>query len=174
MATNKNGPTADLAKIQAAYDGTAKLLPAASSETVGGVTYTQPQILSKLDGWIQSIKDVDTIRTQLKQALADRETAIAAAKEFLKDFKAALIAQLGRLNPELAQFGFPPEKARTSLTAAQKVQKAAKAKATRDLLGTKGKKQKAEAVKAATQPQVSVGPDGAISIVPESPAPKGA
>ncbi|MHB8416711.1 MAG: hypothetical protein ACYDCL_01455 [Myxococcales bacterium] len=174
MATNKQKPTAELVKLQAAVAGTQKLIPATSSETVGGVTYTQPQILAKLQAWIQFYTNVDSLHTQLTQALADRATATAAAKEFLKDFEAALIAQLGRLNPELAEFGFKPEKARTPLTSAQKVQQAAKAKASRELLGTKGKKQKAEALKAAAQPQLSVAADGTVSIVPPSPAPKGA
>ncbi len=55
-----------------------------------------------------------------------------------------------------------------------KVQQAAKAKATRALLGTKGAKQKADAVKAANQPRVSVGADGTIAIVSKEPTPKGA
>ncbi len=167
-------PTAELTKLQAARSGTATLIPAGSSETVAGVTFTQPQLLAKLDGYIGALTAIDPIRTQLQTALAARVPVIADAKEFLKDFEAALIAELGRKNPELAQFGFKPEQARTPLTAAQKVKKTAKAKATREKLGTKGPKQKADILKAVNQPQLSVGSDGTISIVPPNPAPKGA
>ena len=139
----------------------------------GGVSYTQPQILAKLSGALATYTVVTNLRTQLTQAIAARDAAIAGALEFLKDYKVTLVAQLGRLNPQLSQFGFGPVKAATPLTAAQKVIKAAKAQATRVLVGTKGPKQKATLVKAAASPTVAVGSDGTISIVPPNPAPKG-
>lgn len=173
---NNNGskPTAEQLQLQAAATGTQTLIPAASSEVVGGVSLTQPQILAKLAGYLATYTAVQSLRLQLSQALAARTTAAADAKEFLKDFKVTVVAEFGRQNPQLAQFGFGPAKARTSLTAAQKVIQTAKAAATRTLLHTKGPKQKADVVKAAASPTVSVGSDGSISIVPPNPAPKGA
>ncbi len=170
---NNNGskPTAEELKLQAAATGTQALIPVASSEVVGGVSLTQPQLLAKLAGYLAAYTAVTALRLQLTQAIAARTTAAADAKEFLKDFKVTLVAQFGRLNPQLAQFGFAPVKARTSLTAAQKVIQTAKAKATRTLLHTLGPKQKAEVVKAAASPTVSVGSDGTVSIVPPNPAP---
>jgi hypothetical protein len=172
---NNNGskPTAEQSSIQAALTGTQNAIPAKSSEVVGGVTYTQPQILAKLTGYLATYTAVETLRTQLTQAIAARVAAAADAKEFLANFKVTVVAQFGRLSSQLAQFGFGPAKVATPLTAAQKVIKAAKAQATRTLLNTKGPKQKAEAVKAANSPTVSVGSDGAISIVSPNPAPKG-
>ena len=172
--TNRNTPTAEQAKIEAAIAGTEVAIPVTSTETVGGVTLTQPQILAKLNGFLDPVKRVDDLRSQLSQALADREQAFTDAREFLKNFRDALVALLGRGNPELSKFGFAPEKVRAPLTAAQKVQRAAKAKASRELLGTKGQKQKAEILRASKTPAISVGADGTVSIVPDAPAPKGA
>ncbi len=63
MANNHAGPTAEQKKLQAALAGTQALIPAKSSETVGGVTFTQPQLLSKLQAWVQTFNDVETLRT---------------------------------------------------------------------------------------------------------------
>ncbi len=176
MAKTINGPTGELKKLQEALDGIAKLIPTGSTETVGGLVYSQPQLLAKVEGFIKSFTDLLDLRaqyaTQFHKALAVRVQAAADGREFLKDLRAALIARLGRGAPELAQFGFAPEKPRTPLTSAQKVQKLAKAKATRDRLGTKGKRQRAEALKALNEPRLSVGSDGTISIVPELPPSK--
>jgi hypothetical protein len=172
---NNNGskPTAEQLQLQAASTGTQSLIPVKSSEVVGGVSYTQPQILAKLAGYLATYTAVQNLRVQLTQAIAARTTAAAAAQEFLKDFKVTVVAQFGRLSPQLAQFGFGPAKVAAPLTAAQQVIKTAKAAATRTLLHTLGPKQKADLVKAAASPTVSVGSDGSISIVPPNPAPTG-
>lgn len=174
MANNtSNGPTVEQSRIQAAYTGTQNAIPAKSSEVVGGVSYTQPQLLAKLSGYLATYTAVQAARLQLTEALAARTAVAADAKEFLKDFKATLVAQFGRTSAQLTQFGFGPAKVAAPLTAAQKVLRTAKATATRTLLGTKGTKQKADLVKAAASPTVSVGSDGTISIVPPPPAPSG-
>ncbi len=174
MANNNDSkPTAEQLRIQAAYTGTQNAIPAKSSEVVGGVTYTQPQLLAKLSGYLATYTAVQSARLQLTQAIAARTAAAADAKEFLKNFKVTIVAQFGRLSTQLTQFGFGPAKVAAPLTAAQKVLKAAKAQATRTLLGTKGPKEKADIVKASQSPTVSVASDGAISIVPPPPAPSG-
>jgi hypothetical protein len=174
MANNNDSkPTAEQSRIQAAYTGTETQIPVGSSEVVGGVSYTQPQLLAKLSGYLATYTAVQSARLQLTQAIAARTAAAADAKEFLKDFKATLVAQFGRTSTQLTQFGFGPAKVAAPLTAAQKVLKAAKAKATRTLLGTKGPKVKADIVKASQSPSVSVGSDGTVSIVPPPPAPSG-
>ena len=172
--TKRSTPTAEEAKIQDAIAGTEFEIPPTSTVIVGGVTLTQPQILAKLHGFLDPSKRAADLRAKLSQALADRAQAFKDAREFLKNYRDVLVAQLGRGNPELAKFGLAPAKAPTPLTAAQNVQRHAKAKASRERLGTKGKKQKAEILRASQTPAITVGADGTISIVPDAPAPKGA
>src|ERR1700734_1459954 len=93
---NRNKPTGEQSKIQAAYTGTQTLTPAKSSEVVGGVSLTQPQILAKLSGYLATYTAVQSARLQLTQAIAARTAAAADAKTFLKDFKATVVAQFGR------------------------------------------------------------------------------
>lgn len=168
MANNK--PTAEQTAIQSALTGTQTQIPAKSTEVIGGVTYAQPQICAKLTGYLATYTAVISARLALTQAIAARDAAAAEAKEFLKDYKATLVAQFGRLSTQLTPFGFGPAKARTPLTAAQKVIQVAKMAATKALLGTKSEKEKADIVRASQSPNVSVASDGTISIAPASPA----
>ena len=75
-------------------------------------------------------------------------------KQFL-DLKDGLVSSLGRGNPQLAQFGMAASKAKP-LTPTQKVVRAVKAKNTRAMRHTMGKRQKA-AVQYTGKLQVSVG-----------------
>jgi hypothetical protein len=112
--------------------------------------------------WLNAVKTYDAIDLQVTV--------------LMRELRNLVIAAFGSSSPKLADFGFKAT-VRTPLTPAQKVARAAKAKATRVARGTLGKKQKAlitgataaAAASSATAPTTT--PAATPAPAPAAPAP---
>ncbi len=171
-----NGPSAPKgfeALLTTLVAGLQQLIPAKSTLLVKGVTMTQAQVVSALQAAIAYYSAVRNQKAAMLTALAAREAQSQAARDLYNQIKAALVAQLGKGNPELGKFGFKVGKAPRLLTSAEKALKAARARVTRKLRGTLGSRMKA-AIVAAT-PTLQLGPNGP-TLTPnpaDVPAPSG-
>ncbi|MHB8417399.1 MAG: hypothetical protein ACYDCL_04950 [Myxococcales bacterium] len=153
--------------------GIQTLIPAKSTLIVKGVTMTQAQVVTALQAVITYFSAVRTAKAALLTAIGTRKAQAKAARDLYNQIRAALVAQFGKGNPELGKFGLKVGKPPKPLTSAEKALRAAKAKVTRELRGTKGSKQKA-AITAGT-PTVQLGPGG-VEVTPnptDGPAPSG-
>jgi hypothetical protein len=138
-------------------------IPAKSAVTIGGVSFTQAQLVAQVTTLLAPIQAARVAKLAFTAAVLARKQNDPAVQTFVANFKAAIIALFGRGSPVLAQFGFTPHKPRTT-TAGQTVVKTARAKATRAKLGTKGPQQKAQLL-AQQPPAFSVATDGTVSLV---------
>lgn len=125
----------------------AKALPAGMTLVWAGAPMTGPQLVALLESYQAPILAVELLRAQLAQQEKVRNASLASLRTDLATLKTAVSSQFGNGSPQVAQFGFKPPKARTPLTPAQKVARAAKANATRALRGTMGSRQR-QAIKA--------------------------
>jgi hypothetical protein len=150
--SNNQSRTDLLAADQNLIDGIQKntsKLPA--SFPVGSVTMTPADVVTLLQGRITTGKAVvqaDAARTAAVQS--DRTTR-AGTQTKVSAFKRIIIAMFLESPDVLGDFGLAAPKA-PQKTAEVKAQAAAKAKATRTLLGTKGSQQKKAAKAAAAAP----------------------
>ncbi len=171
-----NGPSAPKgfeALLVTLLTGLQQLIPAKSTLVVKGATMTQAQVVSALQAVIAYYAAVRNQKAAMLTALAVRKQQSQAARDLYNQIKAALVAQLGKGNPELGKFGFKVGKTPKPLTSEQKALKAAKARVTRQKRGTKGSAEKA-AIVAAT-PTLQLGPNGP-TLTPnpaDVPAPSG-
>ncbi len=139
--------------------GIQTLIPAKSTLLVKGTSMTQAQVISALQAVIAYFAAVRAAKAALLAAIQARTAQSKAAHDLYNQIKAALVAQLGKGNPELGKFGLKVGKPPKQLTSEEKALKAAKAMATRLLRGTKGSKVKAGIV--AGTPTLQLGPGGA-------------
>jgi hypothetical protein len=137
-------------------------IPAKSVVTVGGASFTQAQLVTQITALLAPFLAARAAKLAFTQTVGAREQNNPAAQTFIANFKAAIIALFGRDSPVLAQFGFTPHKPRTT-TAGQTVVQAARAKATRAKLGTKGPQQKAQ-ILAPQPPEFTVSSTGKIAL----------
>jgi hypothetical protein len=101
-------------------------------------------VLAQLQGYLGAYTALDASATAANEARAQVRSQLQEAQAYYASLKATVITFLGAQNsPQLAKFGLKPKKARAKATSAQLAVRAAKAKATRSLRGTKGSVQKA-------------------------------
>jgi hypothetical protein len=162
---NNNQPKGDEVKLTTVQKAVLANIPAKSAVTVGGTSYTQAQIVALITNLLVPYSAARVAKQASTAAVQAKQKNEPAVKTFLVEFRAAMIALFGRSSPILAQFGFNPTKAK-STTSGKNVVKAAKAKATRAKLGTKGPLQKAEIL--ADSPAFTVSPTGDLSLVDAS------
>ena len=129
-----------VSRAEALSEGTAKHFTNASQQlTIGGVVYTVTQVNANL----QEIVDLRTATTSAqasaKAGVAAETTKLPPLLLFLAAYVAYVKATFGNSPTVLADFGLPTKKARKPLTTEEKAAAAAKAKATREARGTKGK-----------------------------------
>lgn len=144
--------------------GVQTTLPAGTSLTVNGTAQKQAVIDTTLQSWITVFKAVDTAKAQYQNAVAARVAITAAAKAYYKALRAVIKSYFGAQSPQLAAFGITADKAHAASTQ-QKLVAAAKRQQTREVRGTKGKKQKA-AVTVVGNPAVTVPSSGPQQIGP--------
>ncbi|HZV01292.1 MAG TPA: hypothetical protein VFF73_31560 [Planctomycetota bacterium] len=159
-------------KLDLAMQGLQTAIPAGVTQlSVGQVTYQIADLLTKAKEVRQPWKDARAAHATLRSVTQSRPQDTTTARNFLADLKVALVGLFGRESQDLTTFGFKPQKTRTPLTSAQKVQRAAKAKATRQKRGTMGSRQKAN-IRATETPSVTIDPNGTVVATPaEAPAP---
>ncbi|MHB1846289.1 MAG: hypothetical protein ACYCWW_15810 [Deltaproteobacteria bacterium] len=142
--------------------GVDSVIPSKSSVMVGGQSYTQAQLSSKLASAIAIFQAVVDSHNQLKAAVLARAAAVPGLKLQYADIKKAIEAQLGSGSPVLVQFGIHAPKPKAKLTAAQLALRAAKASLTRAARHTLGRKQKLE-IKTVGTPSVTISPTGKLT-----------
>jgi hypothetical protein len=166
--TNNNQPKGAQLQLTTAQTAVPANIPAKSTVVIGGVSYTQAQLVAYITTLLAPILAAQTAKQSFAAAVLARKQNQPTVQTFLAELRAAVIALFGRGSPVLAQFGFAPHKAKTA-TAGKTVVKAAKSLASRAKLGTKGPKQKAQ-ILAQPPPDFSVAPDGTVSLVTASDA----
>jgi hypothetical protein len=136
-----NGNAMQQQKLQTVRNATAAALPATSVLNLDGQSVKISDLLTILDSALATFPALDAAKAGLKQAQSDRTQKVASAEALVGFLKTYLVLNWGKGSPQLAPFGFTP-KARTPLTSEQMTLKAAKAKLTRTVRGTKSSKQK--------------------------------
>jgi hypothetical protein len=153
-------------RLDAAVSGLKNAPKGLTKLTVGGVVYTVADLLKNAEEIEKSWKDARAARALLAAITQNRPKVSEAAREFLADLKAALVAALGRESQELTNFGFQPQQRRAPLTTEQSVLRAAKAKMSPEKRHTMGSRQK-ESLRETGTPSVTVDSNG--SRVAEQP-----
>ena len=136
-----NGNAMQQQRLQMVRDATAKVLPATTVLQLDGQSVKVSDFLTSLDSALATFAATNAAKAALKQTQTDRTQKVATVEAQVGDLKTYLVSLWGKGSPQLAAFGFTP-KARTPLTSEQKALRAAKAKLTRNVRGTKGSKQK--------------------------------
>jgi hypothetical protein len=158
---------AALAQVLALIAGTQKHFPTGSF-TIGNTTYTSASLVQVLQGLANALLARDAAEKGAKDASTAADTAETQVGPIVTAYKRIVVAAFVSSAQTLADFGLAPPKARTPLTAEQKVARAAKAAATRAARGTTSKKQKL-AVKGNVT-GVTVTPVTAPTAAPSPPA----
>jgi hypothetical protein len=143
--------------------GILKSIPATAILTINGKALTQPQIDAKVKAYLATIEAADTAKQQYQTALVARRNIQLEARDFYLQLKKVITAYFGVQNPQLADFGFTPAKARVESSKVTVV-KAAKAEITRKARGTLSKKQKAAINPLVGSPAVAIGADGKTQV----------
>jgi hypothetical protein len=130
-------------------DGFTKHLAPSATIVVKGKPVAQADIVKTLQGRVDAGKATDSAAAAFHNAVASEKALRQSTKPFVADVRLAVLVQFGADPNVLADFGVAPRKTPTRKVEA-KATAAQKAKATRQLLGTKGKKQKKQAL--TTQP----------------------
>ena len=161
--TSNNQPKGDQLQLTTAQTAVPANIPAKSAVLIGGVSYTQAQLVAYITTLLAPILAAQTAKQAFAAAVLARNQNQPTVQTFLAELRATLIALFGRSSPVLAQFGFTPFEAKTA-TSGKNVVKAARSLASRAKLGTKGPKQKAQSL-AQPPPAFSVASDGKVSLV---------
>jgi hypothetical protein len=140
--TKATSKAATLAQLQALVAGLQKQLPNGSF-TLVSTAYTTATLVQTLQGLIAVLTAVDTAQAGAKAALITWDAEDAKLSPIVLALKRTLLSMYANAPDTLAVFGLKPRKAPAPRTAAEKAATAAKATATREARGTKGKKQKA-------------------------------
>ncbi len=144
------------------YAALGSIVPAATVMTVGGKSFTQPELLAKVDSVRAPYKAKRTAKTELKKTQEELKTALPDITSFVKALHTAVTAYLGEGNPDIVKFGFLPNKPRKPLTAEAAQARAAKARKTRARNHTMGKRQK-KALAAEASPDAAPNGNGSSS-----------
>lgn len=118
-------------------------VPATAQIIVDGKVYSQPDLLKKADEMRAPLKTVRTINTELKKARLDARAKRSDIHVFVKALQTGMKSYLGEQNPDIEKFGFKADKRKRALTAEESASRAEKARMTREMRHTMGKRQKA-------------------------------
>jgi hypothetical protein len=119
------------------------VIPSGSTLQSSGGSLNQADVLGKLQGYLGVYIDLDAHATALKQGRAQEQSQLAEARQYIDLLRTAVANFCGTGSPELVQFGLQPRKARKAMSSTTLAIRAAKAKVTRQLRGTMGRKAKA-------------------------------
>jgi hypothetical protein len=140
------------AQFTALVNGINTVLASVTTFELATATIAKKDLVDKFSSRIAAAEKSKAARLALHTAVAEETKLAAEVAPYRRDMRAFLVSRFGNGSPTLQVFGFTPAKA-TQKSATAKAQGVAKAKATRQALGTKGKKQRKTAAKAlATAP----------------------
>jgi len=123
--------------------GIQAVIPDGSSVTIGGLAMAKADLVNELSQISAVYQAIDAGVLAAKGARSRLKSGFSGFHKTYVGIKDAMIAFLGRGNPQLAQLGIKASTGSKPLTPAQTVVKAEKAKKTRALRHTMGKVQKA-------------------------------
>jgi hypothetical protein len=109
---------------------------------VNGKPIRKPVMLRRLKKLLSRVAKVEAITVERREALKDRQAGVLEEKKLLHDLDPAIRASVGNSAKSLAQFGMEVVKDRAPLSPEDRLIAKARAAATRDGLGTKGKLQR--------------------------------
>jgi hypothetical protein len=149
---NQNRPTVK-ERYGAAATGTTKRIT--GNVTLGGVTYTPPSLAAVFLAANAAIDTADAAHKQWLDDVAAMDEAKAKANALFKLLRSYVISQYGEDNLSvLGDFGMTAPKTKPAKSSATKAAAAQKAKATRQVRHTMGKKQRQQ-VKATVEVPVA-------------------
>jgi len=158
--------------LQQMLQGIEAVIPDGSSLSTDSGPQAKAVVVTELAQVISVYKAVEAQQVAIVAARKQLKDASVANHRLYTQLKDAVIAFLGRGSPLLAQFGIKARGSKRPLTPAQKVLRAAKARATRAARHTMGSRQKA-AVKSDGKVTLSVQTEGATSPKPAPAASAG-
>lgn len=162
--TSANTPSGLELKLEDALEGVQQELPAKSSLQINNAAMTQAQMVTQLTGYLTTVQAVGAAKATYAAAVVARTAMQPAAREFLVQLRAALLALYGRGSPQLAKFGMTANKpSKPSPTTS--VLAAAARQLTRAQRGTISKKQR-QSITVVSPPQVTMGGTGKPVILP--------
>jgi hypothetical protein len=116
---------------QKLIDGFTKHNATLATLVIGGTSYKTTDVITIVQGLINSAKAVVSTRATWQTAVAADKAGRAKEKTFMSAVRQSLLVAYSGSLDVLADFGLAPHKARTVLTSQEKQASAAKAKATR-------------------------------------------
>ena len=158
-----------IAAFQALIDGINEELTDVKTLVINKQNITKAQLISDFQERLTAAENTKAARLAYHAAVAAEAQVAARVAPERAAVKLYLAARCGKSSPEMQKFGFTPAKT-PQKTAASKAAGAAKARATRDALGTMGRKQKMAAL-ALLAAAASATPEPAVSAVASSAAP---
>jgi hypothetical protein len=162
MNLSKPNKVTLVTRVRGLIAGTQKHPPSASI-ALGGVTYTEAELVQTLQGLVDALAKVDVTRGGWKDALKSVSDVKAKVGPLMKAYRSWIVATYGDAPAILADYGIEP-KARSSPTAETVAGAVAKRAATRKARSTMGPKQKAS-IKGTVEAPANAGK------APASPAP---
>jgi hypothetical protein len=174
MSNNHSGKSGKLALAKQLVAGTNKHFSNPSEQLeFGGTTRTVAEVLKILQDFIGLREGVVVAQATSKAKVAAERAQGPALLVIIDEFIAFLRARLGSAPDGLVDFGLEAHREPAHRTAEQKAVAAAKAKATREARGTRGKVAK-RSVKGAVQAALVVTPVAAPQPAAAPPAPAAA
>jgi hypothetical protein len=129
--------------LQQMLAGLQAVIPDGSSLPTTGGSLTKADMVKRLSDGMSEYLAIDAEVTALGKARLQLRDDLPALQAYYVEVKESLLLYFGKRSPQLAQFGLAPQKLRKPLTSEQKVARAEKARATRQLRHTGGVRQKA-------------------------------
>ncbi len=158
----KGTALAFVAKITAMIGGFLKVFTPNMTFTVNGAPLTQGQIVQKLQGFVATIGKVPQTKAAWRAAVAAKNAEHPVAKALLAQLTTMLKQTLGDMDAQLPDFGIEPPKPRAKPSVEKAAVAVGKRRGTRQVRGTKGRKQ-AEAITTTGTPGLALmGADGAV------------
>ncbi len=117
--------------------------PATAKLLVDGTLYSPTDLAKKIDEERQPYKAVRGLNNDLKTAREDLKVKKKDIRRFVNALHIGAKAYLGDANPEIEKYGFQPDKKAPPLSAEKLKDKVQKARLTRAMRHTMGKRQKA-------------------------------
>ncbi len=144
MSSNKKATkSAEASLAKQLIAGIGKHFTNVTSVTLLGVPITPAQVTTSLQTLANLRTEVEGAQATARAKVIAEDAQAPALHSLMAAFVAVVKAGYGTQPDVLADFGIPPKKARTPLTAEQQAAANAKRAATRAARGTKGSKQKA-------------------------------
>jgi hypothetical protein len=142
-------------------NGIHKHLGSKGTLVVNGEKFSATEIVATVTGRVNATAKVAASRDVLSKDVAAERDTLATSDAFMADLRQAILVAFGTTSQALVDFGITAPKKRRALTALEKVQRLAKAGATRKLRGTLGPRKRA-AIKATGHATVTVVPPDAV------------